>query len=351
MITDDRRFVEAINRQRLVAVARDLVDDADPEVAAFARAALDACGRIADRVAAERAAVVERLRANEIAAEPVDDVDPPLHHSIELRVPDVDAAERAASALAEDGYEPSDRWTGGAHRSFRRTADVLTVTRTTDCTVVVRLRWRDRPPPSLLARVTRPSAADYRAIALPEALSPVYRLVRPVRLLADRLGLRPRFEGGLGPFLGTPADLIEPLLDVADVGPDDVFVDLGCGDGRLVVAAALSRGCRAIGVESDPALAATARRSVDAADLGARAEIVHGDARAFDLTAVTAVFLFLPIGVAGGLVDVLLRRLPRHARLVVHEQHGLPAPSPAAESLAVVSRESVTVAHRWIVGP
>src|SRR5438045_2769216 len=53
------------------------------------------------------------------------------------------------------------------------------------------------------------------------------------------------------PYLPTDEHVVGPILDFAGVGPGDVFYDLGCGDGRLVVAAA-RRGATAIGVDIDP---------------------------------------------------------------------------------------------------
>ena len=67
-----------------------------------------------------------------------------------------------------------------------------------------------------------------------------------------------------GPFLPTPTGLIDALLDVAEVGPDDVVADLGCGDGRVLVhAAARTRGCRAFGVDRDGELVGAGCRCGD----------------------------------------------------------------------------------------
>ena len=53
------------------------------------------------------------------------------------------------------------------------------------------------------------------------------------------------------PFVPTPHSLVQKMLDLAGVGPADYLIDLGCGDGRIAVAAAL-RGARALGVDLDP---------------------------------------------------------------------------------------------------
>ena len=53
------------------------------------------------------------------------------------------------------------------------------------------------------------------------------------------------------PFVPTPHSLVERMLDLAEVGASDYLIDLGCGDGRIAVAAA-RRGARALGVDLDP---------------------------------------------------------------------------------------------------
>lgn len=52
------------------------------------------------------------------------------------------------------------------------------------------------------------------------------------------------------PYWRTPDDVVERMLDLAEAGPGDLFMDLGCGDGRLCIAAA-RRGARALGIDID----------------------------------------------------------------------------------------------------
>ena len=65
-------------------------------------------------------------------------------------------------------------------------------------------------------------------------------------------------------WVPTPPELVEKMLDMADVTPADVVMDLGSGDGRTVIAAA-ARGARAIGVEYEAGLVELSqRRAVEA---------------------------------------------------------------------------------------
>jgi len=80
----------------------------------------------------------------------------------------------------------------------------------------------------------------------------------------------------LAPFNPTPRAAVEAALDMLDVKSGDVVADLGCGDGRLLVAAA-RRGATAVGVELDETHAARASSNVAAAGVADRATVVSDD--------------------------------------------------------------------------
>jgi SAM-dependent methyltransferase len=61
-------------------------------------------------------------------------------------------------------------------------------------------------------------------------------------------------EGGVVPFVPTPTDVVERMLDLARVGPDDYVIDLGSGDGRMIRIAAKKYGARGFGVDIDAEL-------------------------------------------------------------------------------------------------
>jgi len=74
----------------------------------------------------------------------------------------------------------------------------------------------------------------------------------------------------------SPASLVEKMLDMAGVGAGDFVMDLGSGDGRVVIAAA-KRGARALGVEYTPELVTLSRRNAADAGVSERASFVQGD--------------------------------------------------------------------------
>jgi hypothetical protein len=93
-------------------------------------------------------------------------------------------------------------------------------------------------------------------------------------------------------WIPSPNDMVEKMLDMARVTPEDFVVDLGSGDGRNVIAAA-RRGARALGVEYNPDLVALSKRSAVQAGVADKAEFVQGDMFAADISKATALVLFL----------------------------------------------------------
>lgn len=93
-------------------------------------------------------------------------------------------------------------------------------------------------------------------------------------------------------WVPTPEALIETMLDMAELRADDVLMDLGSGDGRLVVEAA-RRGARAIGVEYDARLVALSRERAADAGMSGQVTFLQADLFQIDLTEATVITLFL----------------------------------------------------------
>jgi SAM-dependent methyltransferase len=115
----------------------------------------------------------------------------------------------------------------------------------------------------------------------------------------------------------SPPEVVEAMLRLADVGPADVVYDLGCGDGRIVVAAA-RRGARGVGVDIDPERVREARANARAAGVEDRVEIREADLFDTDVRDATVVMLFLQPDVNLRLRPRLLAQLRPGARIVSH---------------------------------
>ncbi|MBI4888211.1 MAG: methyltransferase domain-containing protein [Acidobacteria bacterium] len=93
-------------------------------------------------------------------------------------------------------------------------------------------------------------------------------------------------------WVPTPPELVERMLDLAKVTPQDIVIDLGSGDGRNVIAAA-RRGARAMGVEFNPKMVELSTRNAAAAGVSDRATFVEGDMYEADISKASVMALFL----------------------------------------------------------
>ena len=93
-------------------------------------------------------------------------------------------------------------------------------------------------------------------------------------------------------WVPTPQELVDKMLDMAKVTPQDVVMDLGSGDGRNVIAAA-KRGARAYGFEFNPEMVALSRRKAQEAGVADKATFIEGDMFEADISKATVLALFL----------------------------------------------------------
>jgi predicted O-methyltransferase YrrM len=120
------------------------------------------------------------------------------------------------------------------------------------------------------------------------------------------------------PWVPSAPAVIKVMLSVADVGPADLVYDLGCGEGEIVIAAAL-RGARSVGVDLDPERIANARRNATRAGVTDRVTFVVQDLFATDVSPATVVTLYLGPDVNRRLRPKLLRELRPGTRIVSHD--------------------------------
>jgi len=120
------------------------------------------------------------------------------------------------------------------------------------------------------------------------------------------------------PFVPTPGDVVDAMLDLAGIQPNDVLVDLGSGDGRIVIAAAKRFGIHATGVEIDPDLVRKSEESARLEGVAGKATFVAADLFQYDLRRASVVTIFLTPGVNLRLRSKLLGELRPGARVVSH---------------------------------
>ena len=93
-------------------------------------------------------------------------------------------------------------------------------------------------------------------------------------------------------WVPTPQRLVDKMLDMAKVAPGDFVIDLGSGDGVLVIASA-KRGARAIGIELNPELIELSKRNADKAGLADKTSFTQGDLFDHDFSQATVITMYL----------------------------------------------------------
>jgi 16S rRNA G966 N2-methylase RsmD len=116
----------------------------------------------------------------------------------------------------------------------------------------------------------------------------------------------------------TAPDVVQAMLELAEIRAKDVVADLGCGDGRIVIEAVRRYGARGLCVDLDPRRIAEAQRNARDAGVAERIEFRTQDLFATELRGVTVVMLFLSPRFNLQLRPKLQRELAPGARVVSH---------------------------------
>jgi predicted methyltransferase len=169
----------------------------------------------------------------------------------------------------------------------------------------------------------------HRAFAL-LALTGMLVTVLPARAQA------PAAPESVAPYVDTPTQLVDEMLALAGVGPEDYVVDLGSGDGRLVIAAVTKFKARGgFGVDIDPALVKLANANAAKAGVADRVQFFERDLFATDVRKATVVTVYLLPGIMAKVEAKLRAELKPGARVVSHDY-----PFPTWRAVRVVERES-----------
>jgi SAM-dependent methyltransferase len=120
------------------------------------------------------------------------------------------------------------------------------------------------------------------------------------------------------PYAATPYEMADEMVRLADVKSDDVVYDLGCGDGRLVIAAVKKAGCRGVGIDIDPARIKESRQNAIIADVQDRVRFVEQNFFDSDVREATVMLIYLFPDVNIKLRGKFLKEMKPGSRLVSH---------------------------------
>jgi len=123
------------------------------------------------------------------------------------------------------------------------------------------------------------------------------------------------------PYEPSSDGVVRAMLEIAQVGKDDLVYDLGCGDGRIVIAAAQKAGARGVGVDLDPERIKESLENARKANVTSRVQFVQQDLFETDIGKATVVMLYLWPEVNLKLRPKLLRELKPGTRVVSHSHN------------------------------
>jgi len=123
----------------------------------------------------------------------------------------------------------------------------------------------------------------------------------------------------VSPYAATPDSVVEAMLKLASVGPRDYVIDLGSGDGRLVITAAKAHGARGLGVDIDGKMVDLAKRFAERDGVQDRAQFIVQDLFETDVRPATVVTIYLLPTIMKRVGEKLRAELRPGTRVVVHD--------------------------------
>ena len=148
----------------------------------------------------------------------------------------------------------------------------------------------------------------------------VYPIIIGIFMLSgspNQLDSQPR-DPDLAPYIPTPQEVVDRMLELAEVTASDVVYDLGSGDGRIPITAAKKYGARGVGVDFDPQRIAESNANARREGVTDRVEFILGDALQADVSEATVVTLYLLSSSNLKLRPILTRQLSAGTRIVSH---------------------------------
>ena len=152
----------------------------------------------------------------------------------------------------------------------------------------------------------------------------------------------------LAPYVPTPEDVVDRMLKLAGTTATDVVYDLGCGDGRIPIAAAKTYGARGVGIDIDPQRIEESRANAKAAGVEHLVEFRVQDATMADVSPATIVTLYMLGSGNAKLRPIITKQLRPGARIVSHAFSMGPTWPPDKVDQFVSARGDEVTLYLWI---
>lgn len=127
------------------------------------------------------------------------------------------------------------------------------------------------------------------------------------------------FAKSLAPYVVSPQQVVDVMLEMADIKPGETLYDLGSGDGRILITAAQRFRAKAVGIEIEDRLAKTSEQRIASMGLQNLARVIHADLRTVDLSPADVVTMYLMTQSNESLKPQLEHSLRNGARVVSHD--------------------------------
>ncbi|HUS07932.1 MAG TPA: class I SAM-dependent methyltransferase [Bryobacteraceae bacterium] len=127
------------------------------------------------------------------------------------------------------------------------------------------------------------------------------------------------YSQSMAPYVASPQQIVDKMLQAASLKTGDTIYDLGCGDGRVLITAAQKYGVKAVGVELSETLAKSTQERVKRLSLQDQIQIIHGNLMDVNLSSADAVFIYLETGSNDRVRPNLEKFLKPGARVVSHD--------------------------------
>jgi SAM-dependent methyltransferase len=149
------------------------------------------------------------------------------------------------------------------------------------------------------------------------------------------------------PYVPTPIEVVDKMLEMADVGPSDILYDLGCGDGRIVIRAASRFGTKGVGVDIDPERIEECHKNAADAKVENLVTFLNQDLFEADIGKASVVTLYLLRSVNLRLRPKLFEELKPGTRVVSHEFSMEDWAADEKQEVLVNDRKHTV--HFWVV--